>query len=83
MSDVIQTTDSELDSKIEAFDLAIRALAEVDQQAALNMLCGHLVGFLSALVALDGGDPTSEITIDGGLTSRSITIHEKKLVLAS
>lgn len=83
MTDAIQTTDSDVDNKIAAFDQAIRALAEVDQQAALNMLCGHLVGFLSALVHLDGVDPNSEITIDGGLTSRSITIHEKKLVLAS
>jgi hypothetical protein len=69
--------------KEQAFDTAIRELVQDDQQAALNMLCGHLVGLLSALVELDGGDSNQELTIDGGLTSRSITIHEKKLVLAS
>ena len=83
MTDAIKTQEDDVQARTDAFDAAIRALAEVDQQAALNMLCGHLVGFLSALVHLDGGDPNSEITIDGGLTSRSITIHEKKLVLAS
>lgn len=71
-----------LTDKEQAFDKAIRELVEEDQQAAVNMLCGHLVGLFSALVELDGGNSTEEIFIDGGLASRSITIHEKKLVLA-
>jgi hypothetical protein len=69
--------------KEQEFDTAVRALVEEDQQAAVNMLCGHLVGLFSALVELDGGNSAEEIFIDGGLASRSITIHEKKLVLAS
>lgn len=82
--DAIETSDDNkiVDEKIAAFNKAIHDLVEVDQQAAMNMLCGHLVGFLSAMVQLDGGDPNTEITIDGGLASRSITIHEKKMVFA-
>lgn len=74
--------DADVEAKIVVLDKAIRDLVAVDAQAAVNMLTGHLVGFLSVLVERDGGNPNAEITIDGGLSSRSITIHEKKLVIA-